>query len=204
MLQTALTMRALMGPDLPRPRQNRPHCPPPPPRVFLRGGGLQKGRQDMVADKPWGAQTQRSLQHFSISKDLIPRLAPSSVDLFTPQRRSSGGRDNHYRALAKSNLAEAPIFLDLKTCLCVPETAKRKLLRSLFILMAGLGGFGSAGFFGIFCGTVPHVSLASRAAQYRVQARKGHVWNIRPLCAFAHHCGDLRCSIFERRTWSQT
>jgi fumarate hydratase class II len=25
------------------------------------------------ADKLWGAQTQRSLEHFSISQDLIPR-----------------------------------------------------------------------------------------------------------------------------------
>jgi fumarate hydratase class II len=31
------------------------------------------GRVDVPADKLWGAQTQRSLQHFSIGKDLIPR-----------------------------------------------------------------------------------------------------------------------------------
>jgi fumarate hydratase class II len=28
---------------------------------------------DVPADKLWGAQTQRSLEHFSIGKDLIPR-----------------------------------------------------------------------------------------------------------------------------------
>jgi fumarate hydratase class II len=28
---------------------------------------------EVPADKLWGAQTQRSLQHFSIGKDLIPR-----------------------------------------------------------------------------------------------------------------------------------
>jgi hypothetical protein len=39
----------------------------------------------------------------------------------------------------------------------------------------------------------------SRGQPSGVPARKGDVWNIRPLCAFAHHC-DLRCSIFERRT----
>src|SRR5882672_1278846 len=33
--------------------------------------GLGKG--DVPADKLWGAQTQRSLQHFSIGQDLIPR-----------------------------------------------------------------------------------------------------------------------------------
>jgi hypothetical protein len=28
---------------------------------------------DVPTDKLWGAQTQRSLEHFSIEKDLIPR-----------------------------------------------------------------------------------------------------------------------------------
>jgi fumarate hydratase, class II len=31
------------------------------------------GTVDVPADKLWGAQTQRSLEHFSIGKDLIPR-----------------------------------------------------------------------------------------------------------------------------------
>ena len=31
------------------------------------------GIVEVAADKLWGAQTQRSLEHFSIGKDLIPR-----------------------------------------------------------------------------------------------------------------------------------
>ncbi len=31
------------------------------------------GIVEVPADKLWGAQTQRSLEHFSIGKDLIPR-----------------------------------------------------------------------------------------------------------------------------------
>ena len=31
------------------------------------------GVVEVSADKLWGAQTQRSLEHFSIGKDLIPR-----------------------------------------------------------------------------------------------------------------------------------
>ena len=31
------------------------------------------GNVDVPADKLWGAQTQRSLEHFSIGRDLIPR-----------------------------------------------------------------------------------------------------------------------------------
>ena len=30
------------------------------------------GKVEVPADKLWGAQTQRSLEHFSIGKDLIP------------------------------------------------------------------------------------------------------------------------------------
>jgi fumarate hydratase class II len=36
------------------------------------------GEVDVAADKLWGAQTQRSLEHFSIGKDLIPREMISS------------------------------------------------------------------------------------------------------------------------------
>jgi fumarate hydratase class II len=31
------------------------------------------GEVEVPADKLWGAQTQRSLEHFSIGKDLMPR-----------------------------------------------------------------------------------------------------------------------------------
>ena len=31
------------------------------------------GEVEVPADKQWGAQTQRSLEHFSIGQDLIPR-----------------------------------------------------------------------------------------------------------------------------------
>ncbi len=31
------------------------------------------GEVDVAADKLWGSQTQRSLEHFSIGRDLIPR-----------------------------------------------------------------------------------------------------------------------------------
>jgi fumarate hydratase class II len=31
------------------------------------------GKVDVPADKLWGSQTQRSLEHFSIGHDLIPR-----------------------------------------------------------------------------------------------------------------------------------
>src|SRR3981189_1833983 len=39
----------------------------------LRQGTDSLGVVEAAADKHWGAQTQRSLEHFSIGKDLIPR-----------------------------------------------------------------------------------------------------------------------------------
>src|SRR5580704_9686015 len=41
--------------------------------VGVRQESDSLGVVDVPADKLWGAQTQRSLEHFSIGKDLIPR-----------------------------------------------------------------------------------------------------------------------------------
>ncbi len=37
------------------------------------GNRFLREKSDVPADKLWGAQTQRSLEHFSIGKDLMPR-----------------------------------------------------------------------------------------------------------------------------------
>ncbi len=39
----------------------------------MRGETDSHGVVEVPADKLWGAQTQRSLEHFSIGKDLMPR-----------------------------------------------------------------------------------------------------------------------------------
>ncbi len=44
------------------------------------------GKVEVPADKLWGAQTQRSLQHFSIGHDLIPREMISAARLDDRQR----------------------------------------------------------------------------------------------------------------------
>ena len=38
------------------------------------------GVVEVPVDKLWGAQTQQSLEHFSIGKDLIPRAQRSRVN----------------------------------------------------------------------------------------------------------------------------
>jgi fumarate hydratase, class II len=43
------------------------------PMVEMRTETDSLGVVEVPADKLWGAQTQRSLEHFSIGKDLIPR-----------------------------------------------------------------------------------------------------------------------------------
>ena len=37
------------------------------------------GEVEVPADRLWGAQTQRSLEHFSIGQDLIPREMTTSI-----------------------------------------------------------------------------------------------------------------------------
>src|SRR5258708_13810967 len=45
------------------------------------------GEVDVAADKLWGAQTQRSLEHFSIGKDLIP---PERITAYAILKKSAG------------------------------------------------------------------------------------------------------------------
>jgi fumarate hydratase class II len=49
------------------------------------------GEVDVAADKLWGAQTQRSLEHFSIGKDLIPREMISAYAILNHHRLKAGG-----------------------------------------------------------------------------------------------------------------
>src|SRR5215831_14853621 len=46
---------------------------PDTPGVGIRKEADSLGEVEVPSDKLWGAQTQRSLEHFSIGKDLIPR-----------------------------------------------------------------------------------------------------------------------------------
>src|ERR1700758_5209748 len=62
-----------------RPNAKRKYCPrllrktKERPMANTRQETDSLGVVDVPADKLWGAQTQRSLEHFSIGKDLIPR-----------------------------------------------------------------------------------------------------------------------------------
>ena len=46
------------------------------------------GNVEVPADKLWGAQTQRSLEHFSIGHDLIPREMITAYATLKRRRRS--------------------------------------------------------------------------------------------------------------------
>ena len=53
------------------------------------------GVVEVPADKLWGAQTQRSLEHFSIGQDLMPREMITAYAILkkrrpTPTTRASG------------------------------------------------------------------------------------------------------------------
>ena len=53
------------------------------------------GRVEVPAEKLWGAQTQRSLQHFSIGQDLIPRemiVAYAVIKRAAATANHNGGR----------------------------------------------------------------------------------------------------------------
>jgi fumarate hydratase class II len=66
------------------------------------------GEVDVPADKLWGAQTQRSLEHFSIGKDLIPREMIISYAIL----KKAAANANH----AGKRLGDEPHKLIVQVC----------------------------------------------------------------------------------------
>jgi len=66
------------------------------------------GEVDVPSDKLWGAQTQRSLEHFSIGKDLIPREMISAFAIL----KKAAANANH----ADGRLDDQPHKLIVETC----------------------------------------------------------------------------------------
>src|ERR1700732_4904729 len=65
------------------------------------------GVVEVPADKLWGAQTQRSLEHFSIGKDLIPRemiTAYATLKKAAPPPNHAGKRldDQRYKLIVQT------------------------------------------------------------------------------------------------------
>ena len=50
------------------------------------------GVVEVPSDKLWGAQTQRSLEHFSVCKDLIPRICSQATQHCGPTPTTETGR----------------------------------------------------------------------------------------------------------------
>jgi fumarate hydratase, class II len=73
------------------------------------------GEVKVPADKLWGAQTQRSLEHFSIGKDLIPRemiTAYAILKKAAALANHAGGRlaDQPYERLDRNGRAMPGCF----------------------------------------------------------------------------------------------
>src|ERR1700674_567766 len=66
------------------------------------------GEVKVPADKLWGAQTQRSLEHFSIGKDLIPR---EMITAYATLKKASANVNR-----ATKQLAEQPHTLIVQVC----------------------------------------------------------------------------------------
>src|ERR1700704_4312356 len=66
------------------------------------------GVVEVAADKLWGAQTQRSLEHFSIGKDLIPREMINSYAIL----KKAAATANH----ASQRLGDEQYKLIVQTC----------------------------------------------------------------------------------------
>jgi hypothetical protein len=69
MLQSMTSLRRKLSESYKNPVVERRRVP----MAEMRKETDSLGVVEVPADKLWGAQTQRSLEHFSIGKDLIPR-----------------------------------------------------------------------------------------------------------------------------------
>ena len=80
----------------------------PSPVVAFRKESDSLGEVNVPADKLWGAQTQRSLEHFSIGSDLIPR---EMITAYATLKKAAAIA-NH----ADGRLPEEPFRLITETC----------------------------------------------------------------------------------------
>src|SRR5271163_3377569 len=66
------------------------------------------GSVEVPSDKLWGAQTQRSLEHFSIGQDLIPRVMIAAYAIL----KKAAANENH----AGERLQDEPQKLIVQVC----------------------------------------------------------------------------------------
>ena len=66
------------------------------------------GAIDVPGDKLWGAQTQRSLQYFSIGKDLIPRELIGAYAIL----KEAAAAANHRRQPSQQTPRGRPVYVD--------------------------------------------------------------------------------------------
>ena len=85
------------------------------------------GEVDVAADKLWGAQTQRSLEHFSIGKDLIPREMITAYAIL----KKAAANANH----TGKRLDDKRHKLIVKVCDEILAGQHQSFVTSTFILM---------------------------------------------------------------------
>ena len=98
------------------------------------------GEVRVPADKLWGAQTQRSLEHFSIGKDLIPREMITAYAVL----KKAVANANHMATWGGTELllgtnplaigvpsGTGPVVLDMATSIVAYGTVKKYALRDL-------------------------------------------------------------------------
>ena len=76
------------------------------------------GVVEVPSDKLWGAQTQRSLQHFSIGKDLIPREMIAS---YAVSKKAAAIANHNGKRLGDQQRAARTVGRPESENICLPQ-----------------------------------------------------------------------------------
>ncbi len=143
------------------------------------------GEVRVPADKLWGAQTQRSLEHFSIGKDLIPREMILSYAIL----KKAAATVNH----AEKRLADEPYRLIVQACDEI-LAGKHHDMFPLHVWMTGSGTQFNMNVNEVISNRCVSLRERRSAARRRSTPTITSIWRSRPTIPFRPRCTSRRRS----------
>jgi len=137
--------------------------------VSIRTESDSLGEVKVPADKLWGAQTQRSLEHFSIGHDLIPREMIAAYAIL----KKAAAEANH----AGGRLMDEPYQLIVQVCDEILAGQHRDMF-SLHVWMTGSGTQFNMNVNEVVSNRCCQIAGTPLGSKKPVHTRTGHKWRL--------------------------